>query len=726
MKRIATHTARLLLAAVVGLGMMTLPALAQDAEPLGDEFIFFVEGVNPEVPSSSVSTVADPVDAENSVLAFGGGNFANPSLTWPAETGADISQNQADGDTLFLRMRVDPNVYTDTDTANVYIMLLDSQQLNNNGDPGDDDIAFRAIWPLPDSLFDNEWHDLVIPLPPATTTELDAVDPAANPVVANWRYQGGFNPDGNLFVTPGTDFFEEFDWSAVFSFGLFWDQSGGPGGTVFVDDWYIGSVNTDLSGFTGVGDPYAGTVTAEQTSDAEVTVSFTPQDGAAGYRVYLVDEEGADVTDPEQAKLIQRFAGDADDLSLAYKAFSPHPIFSSPTLSFAVTSENQAGIENTTPVFATATLEDAPPQGYVYQMSADEVDGLFQAFTNQVLSADFLELEDKVPFRMGPDEGTAADTEGDNAITEPEDLTVDIYMAWAPDPEAPDETIIMVYADVTDDAIFFDADNGEGAPSSSEPFLFDRIGLFFGTYPVAFPIGSPHSGIEEGDVTLNFQPVVDESGNVTVWPSAADSDLFSTPLFAYKEDGSGNRIGYEILAAFLMSDLGTEEEPVTFTQPEPTEVIYHPLIFAYDEQDGTGGFGTRTSVVNSEYVNVNFANPGWFASAAQWPATAFAGPDVGVSTETGDVPDGFALAQNYPNPFNPSTTIAFTLQEPVDVQLSVYNALGQRVATLVDGQRMTAGTHRVDFDATALTSGVYFYRIEAGAYRSVRQMVLLK
>jgi hypothetical protein len=85
----------------------------------------------------------------------------------------------------------------------------------------------------------------------------------------------------------------------------------------------------------------------------------------------------------------------------------------------------------------------------------------------------------------------------------------------------------------------------------------------------------------------------------------------------------------------------------------------------------------------------------------------------------------FGLAQNYPNPFNPTTTINFTLGQASNVKLSVFNVLGQKVATLVDS-RMNAGQQSVVFDASKLSSGVYFYRLDAGNFSSIKKMMFLK
>jgi len=91
----------------------------------------------------------------------------------------------------------------------------------------------------------------------------------------------------------------------------------------------------------------------------------------------------------------------------------------------------------------------------------------------------------------------------------------------------------------------------------------------------------------------------------------------------------------------------------------------------------------------------------------------------------GGEPLAFALRQNYPNPFNPSTEISYTIPKASQVVLNVYNVLGQVVATLVNGP-MTAGDHAVTFNAANLSSGVYFYRLQAGSLATTQKMLLMK
>ena len=99
---------------------------------------------------------------------------------------------------------------------------------------------------------------------------------------------------------------------------------------------------------------------------------------------------------------------------------------------------------------------------------------------------------------------------------------------------------------------------------------------------------------------------------------------------------------------------------------------------------------------------------------------------VGVEdTKPGSIPTDFKLFQNYPNPFNPSTTIRFSIPEPQNVTLSVYDLLGHLVTMLV-AEKMRAGYYNVVFDAAGLASGVYFYRIQTESFVSTKRFILLK
>ncbi|MCK5086317.1 MAG: T9SS type A sorting domain-containing protein [Melioribacteraceae bacterium] len=97
---------------------------------------------------------------------------------------------------------------------------------------------------------------------------------------------------------------------------------------------------------------------------------------------------------------------------------------------------------------------------------------------------------------------------------------------------------------------------------------------------------------------------------------------------------------------------------------------------------------------------------------------------IGVDDKT-TLPESYSLAQNYPNPFNPTTMITYAIPEKANVTLTVYNLLGQEVATLVNEVK-NVGTYEVNFKANQLTTGVYFYTIQAGQFTSTKKMMLIK
>ena len=98
---------------------------------------------------------------------------------------------------------------------------------------------------------------------------------------------------------------------------------------------------------------------------------------------------------------------------------------------------------------------------------------------------------------------------------------------------------------------------------------------------------------------------------------------------------------------------------------------------------------------------------------------------VSVDDEPNGVPTKFVVYQNYPNPFNPSTKIRFELPEDANVTIDVYNVVGEKVTTLLNGN-LKRGYHEVNFDAAGLQSGVYFYKVNAGKYSTVKKMLFIK
>jgi len=93
--------------------------------------------------------------------------------------------------------------------------------------------------------------------------------------------------------------------------------------------------------------------------------------------------------------------------------------------------------------------------------------------------------------------------------------------------------------------------------------------------------------------------------------------------------------------------------------------------------------------------------------------------------ENGFAPQEFALFQNYPNPFNPSTRISYTIPKRDNLSIKIFNLLGSEVAELINGE-IEAGSYDIDFNASSLSSGVYFYRLQAGNFVETKKMILIK
>ncbi len=137
-----------------------------------------------------------------------------------------------------------------------------------------------------------------------------------------------------------------------------------------------------------------------------------------------------------------------------------------------------------------------------------------------------------------------------------------------------------------------------------------------------------------------------------------------------------------------------------------------------------GWNGTSWAVIPSVSVSGSIAT---FSSAQAYSAIAFVGtPTITTAiVDRGITIEEFALYQNYPNPFNPSTTIRYSLPHKTAIQLTVFNMLGQQVALPIQGEQ-EAGYHEFRFDASGLSSGVYFYKIQAGDYMQTRKLLLVK
>jgi WD40 repeat protein len=203
--------------------------------------------------------------------------------------------------------------------------------------------------------------------------------------------------------------------------------------------------------------------------------------------------------------------------------------------------------------------------------------------------------------------------------------------------------------------------------------------------------------------------------------------------------------GGEVTGAFNFTRM---VRPVLTTPVDGDTVSLTRTVMRWQEVPGAAGYqlllsrdSAFTQRVSAFSVTADSAVRVMEAGVFFWKVRAFALRDTGnwslsrkfvaemISSVSADgniaIPVSFEMAQNYPNPFNPSTTIHYGLPDRSQVSIIVYNALGQQIAVLQNGEA-EAGYHKVRFDGAGLPSGVYFYRMRAGSFMDVKTLLLLK
>ncbi len=179
-----------------------------------------------------------------------------------------------------------------------------------------------------------------------------------------------------------------------------------------------------------------------------------------------------------------------------------------------------------------------------------------------------------------------------------------------------------------------------------------------------------------------------------------------------------------------------QEEELTFAKAPSLDSLVAEIQNYF--QGGTNwsntGFITRTEVLAPEEVNMNYGTAASSYTAADnglplgdlnWYPDKKQEWITGVEEINSNIPSKFTVKQNYPNPFNPTTNIEFSIPLKSKVSLKVFNVLGQEVAQLVN-KELAAGNYNVNFDASNLTSGIYFYTLSSSNFTQTKKMILLQ
>ncbi len=165
--------------------------------------------------------------------------------------------------------------------------------------------------------------------------------------------------------------------------------------------------------------------------------------------------------------------------------------------------------------------------------------------------------------------------------------------------------------------------------------------------------------------------------------------------------GIGSSSGIKILSGEVVHSAkftGATTKTFTFTAPSTAGTITMAVTGAAGTNPPTWNHGTSISIIVSSLNGI-------------------------IRTE--ETASSYSLAQNFPNPFNPVTKISYSIPKSSEVSLTIYDILGQKVSELVR-EKQDAGSYSVEFNASSLSSGVYYYKIEAGDFTSIKKMTLVK
>ncbi len=238
--------------------------------------------------------------------------------------------------------------------------------------------------------------------------------------------------------------------------------------------------------------------------------------------------------------------------------------------------------------------------------------------------------------------------------------------------------------------------------------------------------GTLYNG-NSANVQLKFQTDGLQSGNYGMEVHIASNDPVNPLIVVPVTMQVGNVIPVE-LTSFAATLENNYSKLTWSTATETNNQGYEIQRKTGTEWENIGfvkGKGTTTEKNNYSFVDdlVNLKTDKIYYRLKQidFDGTAHFSQSIEVSY----LPQQFSLEQNYPNPFNPSTTIKFALPKTSNVKLIVFNTLGQAVEELVN-EKMDAGYYSFDFNASNLSSGVYYYRLETENFVSVKKMMLIK
>ncbi len=478
-----------------------------------------------------------------------------------------------------------------------------------------------------------------------------------------------------------------FDSSMINKFGIMAENSGKAGKVIYITNLWTGNPTIDAIPPS----PPADILAYGSNYINLITWTDTPGEPGAKYNVYFSDKAWTDYTDPtvEDVPPYDTPTG----TQLAQHILRAPKTDQNLTYYYGVTAKDAAGNLSTAGVMSTPVTSLAKGVPTISKVAP----------TSFVADGDLSEWSGITPIILSKESGTAH-AATNTVITNDADLSVKAYIAF-------DASNLYVAFDVTDDVV--------SADTTGTDYQWDSPDLFIGLYDWR---GKHHKGYTGGatpDYHLRFsinRIRIDNDGGANI----------ITPGANYAWVQKGLLPGYNVEAKIPLTTLAAaipSRHDVVFSFEEGMRI---PIDFSINDNDAVGS-NTREGILC--YSNLN--NDNSWSDMFYWTHT-WIGDRMTVNgvTPNGATPLVYTLEQNYPNPFNPSTMIRYNLAKATPVTVKVFDVLGREVATLVNGEVQSAGPHQAAFNSSnyrgGLSSGVYFYRIEAGTFHDVKKMALVK
>jgi len=474
-----------------------------------------------------------------------------------------------------------------------------------------------------------------------------------------------------------------FDVSRIYELGVTAAEATIPK-RLLLDDIWIGSpsIETDM---TPPEPPTSLTVSVDENTPFINYIIWEDVAAEFGetYNVYASDKPITDLTAPDVFPLATAVP-EGENLAI-HRLYSPLTE-SELTYYYAITCKDAA--QNVSETFTTSAAFTNTGRAWPIIH--------FGAPANFNADGYFDEWAGIVPFKIKPESNPVVSGSIDDSL----DLNVSCYLAM-------DEENLYVAFDIIDDVFAWQETN------TVDWWNDESIEFFIGLYPI---IGSEsHHNFwgrgAEPDYRIVFIP---QMLTIDAWPGV-DSLMAGTENYYFESSGAADWFIEAKIPFDKMTKIAGDNR---FT---PTKGMKVPLEIQVNDAD----------VIDAgEVARIQFGDnstaDGWWNNPDIWTFTwvGLPGPTTVETNET-SCALAYKLADNYPNPFNPSTTINYSIVQNGFVELYVYNALGQKVATLVK-QHQKSGHHSVHFDASHLASGIYFYKISVNDFSQVKKMMLLK